>query len=104
MLKFQYHWCALISMMTSGFVGSVSVATRVWNAAKPTIVRLRIGRAGRMTRSDAELQHSISDERAYENPDSKRGNEDDPKQVLGRPLSRRHGSRAGTPAEERERK
>src|SRR6058998_4056589 len=43
MLKFQYHWCALISTMTSGFGGIVSVVMSVWNAATPTTTRIIAG-------------------------------------------------------------
>src|SRR2546428_12474503 len=43
MLKFQYHWWALICTITSGFCGIVSVVTRVVNAATPTTTRMIAG-------------------------------------------------------------
>src|SRR2546425_13179849 len=43
MLKFQYHWWALICTITSGFCGIVSVVTSVVNAATPTTTRMIAG-------------------------------------------------------------
>src|SRR6266550_7254758 len=42
-LKLQNHCCAVTITVTSGFCGIVSVITRVWKAATPTMTRMIAG-------------------------------------------------------------